>query len=374
MTEEQWYATWELVEQASTLEDSLRWEFIESSSADPAVKARAIELLSDPGEPAPPPPAADEPQIGEMVGRYRLKLLLSRTGSGLVFSADDTELDRTVALKFLAQETLGSGPVVARLIREARAASALNHPNIVTIYDVVRTGCRIAIVMELIEGRVLRDVVSRDVRTDQLLLWFNQVAQALSSAHSLGIIHRDIKPENIMVRDDGYVKVLDFGLARQFAGDISSTPGLPVGTLRYMSPEQIRGAKLTPASDVFALGVVMYECITGTHPFAAEFVIETTNAIVAKSPARPSSFVPTIPTVLETAILDMLEKAPSRRPSMESVVKRLQDALRQVSLDARKGPLGNPRGTSLGRFGGAVSAGLLLLTAVTLAAMLMRCN
>src|SRR5260370_33541239 len=171
---------------------------------------------------------------------------------GEVWVAHDPELDRLVALKFLAPEA-AFGRAAERLTREARAASALNHPNIVTVHEVIRHEETPIIVMELVEGTPLRAIVGSPQPVERVVHLGLQIAQALATAHAHEIIHRDIKPENILVRRDGYIKVVDFGLARQFGSEaLSSSVGLQGGTLRYMSPDQARGEQHSPASDIFS--------------------------------------------------------------------------------------------------------------------------
>jgi serine/threonine protein kinase len=188
--------------------------------------------------------------IGQTLGRYRIIEKVGAGGMGEVYQAEDSQLRRHVALKFLPEKTLGDRAAVERFIREARAASALNHPNIVTIHEIGESGPNRYIVMEFIAGRTLRKIIGQGVDLESLARIGEQVARALAVAHAAGIVHRDIKPDNIMVRDDGYIKVLDFGLARLARSGAATTlgadagetgPGTILGTVRYMSPEQARG-------------------------------------------------------------------------------------------------------------------------------------
>lgn len=202
-------------------------------------------------------------QAGNRIGRYEIVGKLGQGGMGCVFSARDPELDRMVALKVLPPHVATTPAASERLVREARAASALNHPQIVTVHEVIRTGADVAIAMELVEGEALRRRCFTPQPIADVIHWGRQIAEALAAAHKAGIVHRDIKPENLMVRPDGYVKVLDFGLARQriAAGQASATNAswMPGGTLNYMSPEQTRGETATSASDIFSLGIVLHE-------------------------------------------------------------------------------------------------------------------
>ncbi|MBO0801288.1 MAG: protein kinase, partial [Blastocatellia bacterium] len=238
---------------------------------------------------------------GSMVGVYRLISELGRGGMGTVYLAADTRLGRRVALKLLPSR-LGDNPErVRRFHREARTASALNHPNIITIYDFGNeNGCDY-IASEFVEGRTLRDyLVDRDHSLSRILDLVIQVASALAAAHEAGIVHRDIKPENIMLRPDGYVKVLDFGLAklsdpesgaeesrsRAPSGNLNAETrsGVVVGTVNYMSPEQVLGEKVDWRSDLFSLGILLYELITGKRPFCGETCHHTMVAIIDANP------------------------------------------------------------------------------------------
>src|SRR6516225_9531602 len=183
---------------------------------------------------------------------------------GEVWAAHDTELDRAVAIKFLFPRP-GFGRLTERLTHEARAASALNHPNIVTVYEVIRHEDTPLIVMEMVQGEPLGSARGTPRSLEQVVQLVLQTARALAAVHANGIIHCDIKPENILVRSDGYVKVLDFGLARRIGRD-ATTAGI-AGTPRYMSPEQARAELISPATDIFSLGLVLYEAVTGRQAF-----------------------------------------------------------------------------------------------------------
>jgi len=211
------------------------------------------------------------------IGAYDVVSLIGRGGMGEVYLAQDAELGRKVALKLLRPALTSNADAVRRFEHEARAASSLNHPNIVTIYAIGDLGDRRFLAMEFVEGRSLAALVGEPVDAIALARLGGQLARALSVAHAAGIVHRDIKPENVMLREDGYVKVLDFGLARLAplpavagttpAGPNPTNPPVVLGTPRYMSPEQARGETVTGASDVFSLGVMLYELATATHPF-----------------------------------------------------------------------------------------------------------
>ena len=203
-------------------------------------------------------------------------------------------------------------------IREAQAASSLNHPNIVTVYEVIRSGPTVAIAMELVTGTSLRHLCGTAQPVEKLAHWGAQIAHALAAAHASGIVHRDIKPENLMLRPDGYIKVLDFGLAKQ-AGAGQTTSRLIAGTLEYMAPEQTRAEAATSGSDVFSLGIVLFELATGTHPFRANSPIDTAYAIAHAEPQQPSSLNASIPSASNALILAMLDKDPRKRPAAMDV-------------------------------------------------------
>lgn len=265
-------------------------------------------------------------EIGQTISHYRLGGRLGRGGMGVVYQGHDTRLDRPVALKFLPAAYAQDPRALERFQREARSASALNHPHICTIYDIDECQGQPFLVMELIEGETLRALAGRRPALVTLAEVIGQVAKALAVAHAAGIVHRDIKPENVMVRADGYVKVLDFGLARRLATGLASPPsgeatepGVLLGTLRYMSPEQARGETASSASDIFALGIMLYELAVGQHPFPSDSQVGVLHAIMAQAPLPPSRLNPEIPTSLEGLLLRMLEKDPRLRPSAAEV-------------------------------------------------------
>jgi len=308
MNDEQWRQAWDLYAAAVDLSGNERQSYLASLRADPQVLEEVLSMLDEAREVRFQEPPS---RSGARFGRYDVGEMLSSGGMGEVYLASDPELGRKVAIKFLSPELAAGRQAVEQLMREAKAASALNHPHIITVYEVTRAGGDVAIAMELVEGRPLRQFCgSKPVEIAQVIDWGRQIAQALAAAHQRDIIHRDVKPENLMVRDDGIVKVLDFGLA----GHTTDSSGRG-GTLNYMSPEQTRGESATSASDVFSLGLVLYELATGTNPFRSASPIDTAHAIAHDEPKPPSSLNRAIPAALETLLLQMLSKDPRRRPS-----------------------------------------------------------
>ncbi len=253
--------------------------------------------------------------IGRELGNYRIERPLGAGGMGEVFLAYDSKLNRKVALKILPAEFVLDAERVKRFEREAKAVSALNHPNIVTIYDFGQLDGINFIVTEHIEGKTVRELINGNLPLKETLSIVSQTCEALAAAHASGIIHRDIKPENIMVRPDGYVKVLDFGLAKlNPSGDAPNTlsnytqKGMIIGTLAYMSPAQISDDHVDHRSDLWSLGVVLYEMLSGVNPFKGENRQATLNAILTVNPPFASDIKSTIPADLDAILSKALEK------------------------------------------------------------------
>jgi serine/threonine protein kinase len=253
------------------------------------------------------------------LSHYRVISKLGAGGMGEVYLAEDTRLNRRVAIKMLPADLTRNADSVRRFVQEAKAASALNHPNIITVHDIGESDEGRFIVMELVSGSTLRAVLATHPPVSTLLPWFSQMARALNAAHAAGITHRDVKPENIMVRDDGYVKVLDFGLARlapahgndaEATATRQTTLGQVMGTVKYMSPEQARGESAGPPSDIFSLGMVFYELAAGRYPFTADTTVGYLHAITSQTPPRLSG----VPDALDAMIMRMLAKDPAIRP------------------------------------------------------------
>jgi len=272
------------------------------------------------------------------LSHYRIVSKIGAGGMGEVYLAEDTRLDRRVALKLLPAEFTQDADRVRRFIQEAKAVSALNHPHIVTIHEIGEAEAGRFIVMELVQGQTLR-ALNKPCAPDLLVNLGCQIAKALSATHAAGITHRDIKPDNIMLRDDGYVKILDFGLARLMPATATdteaatlmqqTTPGALLGTVAYMSPEQARGEPAPPATDIFALGIVFYELATGQHPFKADSLVGMLHSINSHTPAPPARLNPDLPVALESLILRMLEKEGRLRPTAAEVDQALQEMGRQ---------------------------------------------
>ena len=249
------------------------------------------------------------------IARYRVGRLIGAGGMGEVYLAEDEVLRRKVALKLLPVRFTQDPERVRRFQREARAVSALNHPTILTIYEIGHADSVHYIATEYIEGETLRErMASRHLTVGEVIEISMGVANALAAAHDAGIIHRDIKPENIMLRPDGYVKVLDFGLAK-LADDVikDSATGAVMGTLIYISPEQARGQQPDSRSDLYSLGAVIYEMLTGVPPVRGDNFLDLAIAIANERAQPPSASVPQIPPELDRIVLKALEKDREQR-------------------------------------------------------------
>jgi serine/threonine protein kinase len=275
----------------------------------PAYEAAAGMLASDP-----------ELTVDHKIGHYQILSTLCKGGMGEVYLARDTRLDRKVALKFLPPYSTRDDDQLRRFEQEARAASALNHPNILTIFEIGETDGRHYIATEFIEGETLgQRIAIGPLKLGEALNIAEQTASALSAAHEAGIVHRDVKPENIMIRRDGIVKVLDFGLAKlaqaRLTGSEDSTQalvktrtGVVMGTVAYMSPEQARGLSVDARTDIWSLGVVLYEMLTGCGPFVGATSSDTLVSILEREPRSLNSFSPELPEALEWIVTKALTK------------------------------------------------------------------
>ncbi len=320
-----------------------------------------------------PPEAAEEilqehqseSLIGKQVGAYRIEALLGRGGMGEVYLATD-KMGRQVALKLLAHHHHHDKRHVARFAQEAQTVLTLNHPNIVTIYDIGEIDRTSYIASELIEGETLRGCLEQaEIHLQDILDIAIQVANALVAAHEKGIVHRDIKPENVMIRGDGYVKVLDFGIAKlteDFASAVSEDAttrlkietgeGVVIGTAFYMSPEQAKGAKVDARTDLWSLGAVLYEMITRQVPFAGETPTETISLILQREPAPLTRWTPEVPAELERIVSKALTKNRDERyQTARDLLIDLRNLKRKLEVDAEIDRTALPEFRTLGSAG-----------------------
>ena len=287
---------------------------------------------------------------GKEISHYRIKQLLGKGGMGEVYLAEDANLNRRVALKFLSVSMLDDKNPLRRFEQEAFAASALNHPNILTIYEFDAKGEMCFIAAEFIEGKTLREIIGEHPASlAELLDAAIQIVEALAAAHAVGVVHRDIKPENIMIRSDGYVKVLDFGLAKltekyNLEADseaatqkfIKTNPGVFMGTINYMSPEQARGKEVNTRSDIFSFGIVLYELITGKLPFEGESMADVWAAILNREPLPLEQFVADVPKELQRIVNKTLRKKQTERyQSTVDLLGDLKDLREELTHEAK---------------------------------------
>jgi serine/threonine protein kinase len=306
----------------------------------------------------------------QKIGAYLLLEKLGKGGLGEVWKARDPRLNRIVALKFLTLEQSGSSSP-HDLLREARAASALNHPNIITIFEVGESEGQPFLAMEFVEGETLRTRLNRpSLPMEEALKIAEQVIEGLAAAHRIGVVHRDLKPENIFLRVDGFVKLLDFGLAkilpwgRESTAEFSPASGITesgaiMGTFAYMSPEQARGQPVRPTSDVFSLGIVLFEMLAGEHPFEAETSMDTLSAILSREAPVLHLRAPRVPRELSEICSRALEKDASKRyASAIDVREEFKRAVTSATSAAFAQP---PTVRHKPRWMQAIGAGLLAL-------------
>ena len=313
---------------------------------------------------------------GKQVAQYQVGELIGSGGMGEVYAATD-RMGRAVALKVLAPRLVADRRHVTRFLQEARAVLALNHPNIVTVYDIGESGGVYYIASELIEGETLRATLSRGrPGLEQSLDIAIQACTALAAAHERGVVHRDIKPENVMLRGDGYVKVLDFGIAKltaQFRGPAQpagtdphpgTVQGLVIGTSAYMSPEQARGAEVDARTDVWSCGVLLYEMLAGQLPFAGGSPAEVVAKILEREPAPLSTLVDALPAELERIVGKALAKDPAERyPAIAPMLADLKALKQDLEFGARIERTKGPRRPARNRFAMAAAVIVVALTA-----------
>ena len=286
--------------------------------------------------------------VGTTVSHYEIVKKLGEGDMGVVYKARDTKLDRYVALKVLSANAVSDPERKRRFIQEAKAASALNHPNIITIHEIAHENGLDFIIMEFVDGRTLDELIGRKgLKPNEALKYAIQAADALAKAHTAGIIHRDLKPANIMVNNDGLVKILDFGLAKLTERTVESgfeptqtleledrpvtEQGSVMGTIAYMSPEQAEGKQVDARSDIFSFGSVLYETIAGRRAFQGETKMATLAAILQREPRPIAEILPATPRDLEKAIARCLRKDPGRRfQSMADLKITLEEIKEEV--------------------------------------------
>jgi serine/threonine protein kinase/tetratricopeptide (TPR) repeat protein len=285
--------------------------------------------------------ALDDPILpsGALVGPYRVGGLLARGGMGDVYRATDTRLRRDVALKVLAQTKTTDPLRVERFMQEARVTAALDHPNIVRVYDVGRYEDRAYLVAELLQGETLRARIARGpIPPDEARRLALEIARGLAAAHAAGLVHRDLKPENVFLTRDGHAKLLDFGIAKLTQDEnvpdgFSTLTGVVLGTAGYLAPEQIRGEKIDSRADLFAFGAVLFEMLTGTRAFAREQIVDTLHAILHHPPALSLDERPDVPPAIATVVSRLLQKAPAAR--VQSATDLITE-LERANLDAAR--------------------------------------
>ncbi len=379
MTPERWQQINQLFHSALAYEGGQRAAFLARACAGNEGLRKEVESLVASHEQAASfieTPAADVAAelfagaqtrlaAGQQIGHYTIMAALGAGGMGEVYLAQDNKLDRQVAVKILNEKLIQRESNVSRFIQEAKAASALNHPNILTIYEFGETEDAHFIVSEFIEGKTLREIVRESkLSLSEILDIASQLAGALSAAHQAQLIHRDIKPENVMIRPDGYVKILDFGLAKLIqpkqamvglevatAQQNETAKGVIMGTVNYMSPEQAKGERVDKRTDIFSLGVVLYEMLAGRTPFAGASLSETFANLINQEPQPLVRFAANVPDELQRIVAKLLRKNKDERyQTMQDVLtdlKGLRDNLSGEEKLARAAAPENEHATAL---------------------------
>jgi len=275
-----------------------------------------------------------------LAARYRIERPLGQGGMATVYLAHDEELDRPIALKILADNLAGDATFRDRFEREARLAARLSHPNVVRVFDVGESDGRPFIVMEYVEGDTLADELVRHgplppARAVELAL---QICSGLEAAHASGLVHRDVKPRNLLLRPDGVLKIADFGIARAAESTRVTEIGTILGTAAYLAPEQAQGLEATPAADLYSVGAVLYELLTGQVPYTATSLVELT----AKQQAGPPAPIAGAPALLELAVIRCLEPDPSERPASAAALAAELAATEAPTIPLERGGPGPP--------------------------------
>jgi eukaryotic-like serine/threonine-protein kinase len=302
-------------------------------------------------------------------GRYRLERPLGHGGMASVYLARDSELDRPVTVKLLAENAAGDDGLRERFVREARLAARLSHPNIVSVFDAGEDGGRPYIVMEHVEGETLAELLAGRGRlpADEARGLVLQAARGLAHAHAAGLVHRDIKPQNLLLRDEGTLKIADFGIARAAEGTALTQAGTVLGTAAYLAPEQALGEEVTPAADVYSLGAVLYELLTGKPPYEFDSLADLADKQRRHAIAPVRELAPDVPRDLEDIVMRCLARNPAYRPASAAELERELGAANAEPPTER---LTAPREPSrrllwLGAVGAAALAAILLAVTLT---------
>lgn len=350
-----WQKVKDIFEQAMAITPDERRHFLDKVCSDNKIIRREVEeLLSSYDEsdsfletPAIPKPE-NEFHIGQTFAHYKIIKMIGAGGMGKVYLARDTKLDRQAAIKLLNHDLSQDNDKLKRFIQEAKAASSLNHPNILTVYEIGETDNLNYIVTEFIEGKTLRELLSSTelMPLNEILTISIQISEALSVAHQAGIIHRDIKPENIMLRHDGLIKILDFGLAKlnpteaaksqteiEVEINVKTQTGLIMGTASYMSPEQARCQTTDARTDIFSFGVMLYEMISGRKPFVGESIADVLSALIKSEPLPLNEIAPNCPVGLQNIVNRALRKNRDERyQTMKSMLTDLKSLKQELDF------------------------------------------